>query len=227
MKDINKLNIINRKETIRYLGYKKGEPDEIMLHEIELCEQEFLKVVEPKYHYQIFDLLWEGDRLMHSDGSFEFPGMAIKKHLKGSSRVAFSAATLSSGVDELIDKAQREDMLMALIYDAIANASIEEVRALSEQEIAKTNEDYDINWQFGIGYGDLPLNLQPQFLAKIDAKETIGLTVNERNLLIPLKSVTGFVGLTRKDGSSEQIASKQQGCLLCPSKDSCMYQKTE
>ncbi|WP_312368996.1 hypothetical protein [Lachnoclostridium sp.] len=219
------ITLLNRDEIIRYLGYKNQEPDEIMLEEIKICEDEFYKVMVPKLHYEVFDLKREGERLMLSDESFEFLGNDIKKHLTGCMKVAFSCATLSEGVDELIDRAQKVDMLMAFIYDAIANAVVEEVRAKAELSVANAYPDYFCNWQYGIGYGDLPLSLQPLFLNRINAKEKIGLTCNDRCLLVPLKSVTGFIGLSKNDHKNN--GCNQRSCLTCKTKEQCIYRKND
>ena len=221
---MNNREILNRKDTIRYLGYKGTMPDENMLYEIECCEEEFLKVVEPKYYYQVFDLMTQDQQLITADGEFEFIGKAIKKHLAGCEKVAFSCATLSKGVDELIDQAQAKgQMLHALIYDAIANAAVEEVRFMAERSLAKKYPDYSINWQFGIGYGDLPLSLQPKFLEKIDAKNQIGIVATNHCLLTPLKSISGFIGLSRQ--RKDEASCQEHSCGACELNTACEYKK--
>lgn len=221
---MDKNSILNRKETIRYLGYKKGMPDDMMMYEIQLCEEEFLKVVEPKFYYRVYDLRWEQERLTTADDDFIFPGNSIRKHLIGCQKVAFSCATLSCRVDELIDQAQAKgEMLHALIYDAIANAAVEEVRYKAEHTLAQEFKEYSINWQFGIGYGDLPLSLQPKFLDKIGAKQQIGIIATEHFLLNPLKSITGFIGL-RREGTGQESCG-QQRCSACDHNVTCIYKK--
>lgn len=212
--------MINDKEIIRYLGYGDHEPDEIMMREIKECESNFIQVVQPQTTYQIFDLIRIDDRLFTADMEFEFLGNSIKKHLDGCNRVAFACLTLSEGVDDLIDSAQKNDMLHALIYDAIANASVEEVRVQLEQTIQREHPETNINWLFGIGYGDLPLTLQHQFLEKVNA-QTIGLSANDQSVLAPLKSVTGFIGLSHEKNT--QHSCQQKSCQTCNLKISCKY----
>lgn len=217
--------LLNQKEIIRYLGYGNHEPDEIMMQEITECEQEFLKYVEPKYYYEVFDLMREEDRLFTADGEFEFLGNSIKKHLFGCEKVAFSCLTLSEKVDQLIDQAQKENMLHALIYDAIANAAVEEVRFRLEKAIKNEYQEDLINWLFGIGYGDLPLTLQQQFLDKVEAANHIGLRANDKSVLIPLKSVTGFVGIGKT--SVNLSGCRQKACHICAKRKECIYSKSE
>lgn len=223
---MDKQKTINRKEIYRYLGYRGNTPDENMLYEIGCCEEEFLKVVEPKFYYQVFDLAFQEDQLMTADGEFEFLGKAIKKHLSGCEKVAFSCATLSAGVDELIDQAQANgEMLHALIYDAMANAAIEEVRFMAEHTLSKEYPEYKINWQFGIGYGDLPLTLQPKFLEKLDAKNQLGVVASNHCLLTPLKSISGFIGLSKQ--SKVSLDCQQHTCGACDLNSNCSYKKID
>ena len=213
--------LINEREIIRYLGYGDQEPDEIMMREIKECESNFIKVVQPRTTYQIFDLIRVDERLFTADMEFELIGNSIKKHLEDCNQVAFSCLTLSEGVDELIESAQKKDMLHALIYDAIANACVEEVRGHLERRIQKEHPKVNINWLFGIGYGDLPLTLQKKFLMKVNA-QTIGLSANDQYVLIPLKSVTGFIGISN---GSFQDSCQQRSCHTCNLKSSCNYHK--
>lgn len=215
--------LINRKEIIRYLGYQGSEPDEIMIREIEECIENFLSVANPNFMYQVFGLVQMQDRLFTQDLEFEFIGNSIKKHLKGCDQVAFGCLTLSKQVDELIDQAQKEDMLHALIYDAIANAAVEEVRFKLEAAVAAEYKQASINWLFGIGYGDLELTLQSAFLDKIQAYDTIGVQANEKSILIPLKSVTGFIGISSSGLTTD--GCRQKKCAVCPMNKNCMYKR--
>ena len=49
------------------------------------------------------------------------------------------------------------------------------------------------------GYGDLPLALSREILAKLDAPRRIGVAVTESDLLVPSKSVTAICEIKRKE----------------------------
>ena len=51
--------------------------------------------------------------------------------------------------------------------------------------------------RFSPGYGDLPLSVQPAFLAALDATRRLGITLTSSFLMVPTKSVTAFVGVAR------------------------------
>ena len=67
-------------------------------------------------------------------------------------------------MDTVIEEAQKQDMSDALILDALANSAVETLREKkTEKRVSAENPLYDINWQFGIGYGDLSINFWSLF----------------------------------------------------------------
>ena len=75
-------------------------------------------------------------------------------------------------------------------------------------------QGYKPTWRFSPGYGNWPLEIQPQ-LAKIIKTEMIGLQVTENYLLFPRKSVTAIIGLMPAD----QDINTKRGCTSCSQKD--------
>lgn len=51
-----KLTSLNRKEALRYLGYKKNAPDERVEELMDECEELVLKTAVPRFIYKKFDL---------------------------------------------------------------------------------------------------------------------------------------------------------------------------
>ena len=78
--------------------------------------------------------------------------------------------------------------------------------------IAK-KQGYAPTWRFSPGYGNWPLEIQPQ-LGKIIKTEQIGLQVTENFLLFPRKSVTAIIGLMPGD----QCLTTKRGCSSCSQK---------
>ena len=76
------------------------------------------------------------------------------------------------------------------------------------------------NWRFSPGYGDLPLDIQPAIVRTLEADKKLGMTVTDSNLLVPVKSVTAFVGLF--DGLYE---GAKRSCAGCPCAAHCSLRK--
>ncbi|MDO5561027.1 MAG: vitamin B12 dependent-methionine synthase activation domain-containing protein [Oscillospiraceae bacterium] len=216
------LSTINKAEAVRYLRYGDNIPDKTISLIIDECERRLLDIINPMYVYRVFD------KEYNSEGELQVPGYntvlkgkSIKKHLENSQKIAMLCATLSNGADTLIRTSQVNDVTGALITDALANAAIEQVCDHVCDLIKEKLPDYYQTSRFSPGYGDLPMDLQNSFLTILDAPRRIGVTLSDGGLLVPLKSVTAIVGLTR-----ENIKSTQSGCSSCALRETCEYRKS-
>jgi len=146
-------------------------------------------VENARYTYRMFSLI--GRQVAGTDIVLE--GEAILKFLGDAKAVVILAATLGIEADRRIASAQAASISEALSLNTLANEAIEEVCKQAQAEIAAK---YNITAKrFSPGYGDFPLKIQPQILAALDAQKRIGLYCNAGNLLIPMKSVTAFMGV--------------------------------
>lgn len=211
---------INRNEALRYLGYKGGAPDERTLNIIADCEQALIEAASPKYLYRRFDLSFTESGIEVGDTGITLTGKSIDTHLDGCSSVVLMCATISSGVDRLIRRYQATDMTRAVITDALASAAIEQVCDHADEEIDSRFPDEYKTWRFSPGYGDLPLDLQGDFLRVLNAQKMIGLTLGESTMLIPTKSVTALIGI-----SKTELPKRKRGCAGCTMRASCKFRK--
>ena len=76
------------------------------------------------------------------------------------------------------------------------------------------------NWRFSPGYGDLPLDIQPAIVRTLEADKKLGMTATDSNLLIPVKSVTAFVGLF-----DELREHTKRSCAGCACASHCSLRK--
>ena len=71
------------------------------------------------------------------------------------------------------------------------------------------------------GYGDLSLTYQAEFLRVLEATKKIGIVLSEGGVMIPEKSVTAVMGLSR-----EQTKCHIEGCESCRNKN-CAYRRQD
>ena len=212
-----KLQSINVKEALRYLGYGNNEPDERTKELLPICSKELLDSISPQYVYRVFDLT---DNYKIEGADFELKGDSIKKHLSGCKKVIMMCATLSSGADLLIRKKQLLDMAQAVIVDSMASAAIEQVCDEVEMIIKKQYSDYEFTWRFGPGYGDFPIELQDNFLNVLNAPKLIGVCTNGSSILTPTKSVTCIIGM-----GHNLKAGNKKSCENCNLRETCRFRK--
>ena len=214
------LTHIPREEVLRYLGCP-GTEDPATLALVEGCSARLLAAARPKWTYRVFDLAVQTDGV-RLDCGLLLPGRDLAAHLRGCSRAALLAATLSAPVDALLRRAQAEDLAAAVALDCCATAAVEAVCDLAEAEIRVRFPGCSFPFRFSPGYGDLPIELQDPILRLLDAPRRVGLCATDRHILTPRKSVTAVLGIS--DG---EISPQKRGCASCTFRDRCKFQCKE
>lgn len=211
---------INQHDAIRYMGYGTNKPDENMQVIINDCEKKLLAVIAPRFVYKIFDINFSDEGVCVSGTSLVLKGNSIRRHLQGCEKCVLYAATLSQGADREIRLLEASDMTKAMITDCLASAAIEQVCDGVDEIIKEIAGEYNQTWRYSPGYGDLPMDIQKDFLAVLDAQKRIGLNTTENSIMIPRKSVTAIIGL-----SKGEISQAKRGCLTCNLNKVCQFRK--
>lgn len=214
------LDKLNQKEALRYLGYGDQEPDSTVQELLTECEETLLKIAKPRFAYRIFEINQKSEGIELQNTNLILPGVSIKDHLEDCEKAVLMGVTISMEVDKLLRVTQVHDMAKAVILDSLASVAVEQICDKVEQLIRNELPEYNQTWRFGVGYGDLPLDIQGDFLEVINAKKLIGLHVSNSNMLVPTKSVTAVIGL-----STKEIKSTKKGCQSCNLKGNCIYRK--
>ena len=215
-----KLTSLNRKEALRYLGYKKNAPDERVEELMDECEELVLKTAVPRFIYKKFDFTVNEDGVAFKNTSMVLPGESIKKHLYKCDSAICMAVTISEGIDRQLRVLQLTDMAKALVFDSLASVAVEQVCDKVEAVIKEELPEYNQTFRFGIGYGDLPLSQQGEFLKILNAPKLIGLNIGKTDMMTPTKSVTAVIGLT-----TGEVSSKKKGCMSCNLKGTCRFRE--
>lgn len=216
------LKSLDKKEVLRYLGYRSEQVDPQTAGLIDQCERQLLNAIRPRVIWREFPLSFGPENVAVSGTTLVLEGTAIRRHLQGCERVLLFCATLSQEVDRLIRQAQVTDAAKGLVMDCCATTAIEQVcdeecDRLAERFAAK--QCY-LTTRFSPGYGDLPIDIQKEFVTVLDAQRKIGLCVTESNLLIPRKSVTAIIGV-----SHHQRSHGKKSCDACSQKERCPYRR--
>lgn len=192
-----KLEKINLDMAFRFMG-QRGAASAELRGLAEECEARLLSSINPKLVYAVFDIE-HGEEISLSsnlNSPLKLSGESIRGHLEGCGKCALMAVTLGSGVDSLLRELESSAMEKAFVTDALASAAVEQVCDMAEEEIKARLADANFTRRFSPGYGDLPLDIQRDFLNVLNAQKRIGLTVTDSLILIPRKSVTAIIGIT-------------------------------
>lgn len=187
----------------KYLGYKGNVPDQQILDIIKLCKQEIAVKALPKYTYKVFDIKKQENCINVIGTDLSLTGKAIVRHLDGCEKVILLCATLGVEVDKYIKLCRITDITKAFVADAVASVEIDDFCDEIEKELKEIYKCMNFTYRFGLGYGDLPLELEPIFLNVLDAGKLIGVCSTESYILSPRKSVACVIGLSKRGDSNE------------------------
>lgn len=204
------LDKLNRREAVRYLGGSGIKLNYRMDRLMDECEKEILSKSNPRFLYIEKDL----------PCNEIIKGNDIQNHLSGCEKAVVMCATLGAEIDRLIRISQISDMAKAVVLDSFASVAIEQVCSKVDELLAQKYSGWNMTFRFSPGYGDYPIELQKDYLRILDAPRKIGLTTNDNYLLMPTKSVTAVLGL-----SKEPIERRKRGCAVCNMRENCRYRR--
>lgn len=152
--------------------------------------------------------------------SFAVTSVSLSKLLKNCKSCLLIASTLGADVDKLISRTQVENMSNAVVLDALASALAEILCDRAEAAAAeKLSESEYMTMRFSPGYGDVPSDASEGILNAVDAKKKIGMGLTESFMLIPIKSITAFIGI------SDRKEKRAVSCDICAISNRCIYRK--
>ncbi len=213
---------ISEKEVLRYLGFRQHMPDENTLRFICAVESALQTEIRPKSIYGEFPLAFLSNREVEI-GDKVFESEKLRRHLNGCERILVFAATLGAGADSLLRRYSATDRAKAAVAQAVLAAATESYCDEVCAEIAKkeNKNGWYLRPRFSPGYGDMALTAQRDLFALLEITKRTGIVLTESCLMLPTKSVTAFIGLTR-----DAQRCDKRGCALCDNTD-CAYRKEE
>ena len=213
-----------QKEIERYLGYQKIRPDDSVRAIMDEAVAEMTQVMTPRSVHKIFDIeSLTGDTISFAGLTIKSEGLA--RNLSGCDKVVMAAFTIGIGVDRLIRRYERSDIMRAAVLQAAGAAAVEEYCDMINEQIRCYAEatGHSLKPRFSPGYGDLPLDLQKDFERILGMNKNCGISLTDSLLMIPSKSVTAFIGMLP---SSDYVPESCSSCAECSLKDSCGFKKS-
>lgn len=206
-------------EALRYLGAGAQAPNALR-QDMAAVAHELMQTLQPRYTYRVYPLR-HCDQAVHLPGAnVTLTGGAALRMLAQCGQAALLVCTLGAQFDTLLRTQQARDMSRAVMLDACGSAWVEAGCDAAEQELRARFPALFLTDRFSPGYGDLPLTLQPGICAALDAQRRLGVTVTERLLLNPVKTVTAVIGLS----DAPQMA-RIRGCAYCALQQTCALRK--
>lgn len=211
---------ITKKEVYRYLGYGRVYPSDEVTALIDECVNEFNKYVNYRACYAKVDISVDEQNEITDFGFMQVKSHSLTINLRGCESAYIFAATTGAMAERLIMKHNKLSALKGIVTDAIGSASIEDFCNLLNKMLADLSSQNNkfLRPRFSCGYGDFPLEFQPQILEFLDTSRKICLNITDNLMMTPVKSVTAVVGI------SDFPTKCRTGCVSCEKTD-CEYRK--
>lgn len=193
-----KLDITDRSEILRYLGYRGSEITEVVEDTIREGIALSNKLIKIGMTYRFLNIIERENGIEVEGEHFTLTGKAIKKHLQGYDRAMFFCLTIGSAFDREVEKQMVKNPTLAVILNACGIQAVE--KACDALQLKAEDETgMKTGVRFSPGYGDLPLSTQKDFIRILNTERLAGVTINENYLMNPRKTVTAVCGLKKED----------------------------
>lgn len=158
------------------------------------CRERLLSVIKYKYAYVEIPVELKENRICVL-GDFSVESRDLCRVLTDCNTAYIMGATIGIEVDRLITRLHITSPSEAFITDGLASAAAESLAEYADTAL-RGNEKKPM--RFSPGYGDLPLDIQPDILKMLNAEYTLGIKLNKSLLMTPLKSVTAVMGILKE-----------------------------
>lgn len=155
------------------------------------------------------------DGLVLSVGETHFNvGGIISRQLKGSEAYVFFVATAGHGFDNWLQTLKRDgDIAKTYIADTMGSIIAEKTADAMEKELERTLAVSHPGWlhtsRFSPGYCGWHVREQQMLFSLFPVVKPCGVTLTDSSLMLPIKSVSGVIGL------GEKARKLDYSCGLC------------
>ena len=183
---------IDLKEALRYVGYRDSARNVAFEQNAAKYLKQMEEILRPRACCLRVPVSTEGSEIDFS--CMKLNSASLAKHLSGCGFAYLLAATAGPEVDRMIARVLRNSIADGVLIDALGSAAIEAV-CNRVCELLAQKEGMALTSRFSPGYGDLPLEVQTEFIHVLDTNRKIGMTVTEGLMMTPTKSVTAVAGI--------------------------------
>jgi cobalamin-dependent methionine synthase I len=200
-------------EVKRYLKYE-GHFDDVTQNNVDKALKLLKKHVKPKYVIKYFPIKTENNIIELENSTIIWNSKNLAEHLKDCHGVVLVLASLGLEIDKEIKKLEIIDIGLAYILNALAVEYLE--KYLDYIQNNNINVNGNLTSRYSIGYGDLNIEYQDEMIKVLDGTKLIGVSVLETHIMVPSKSVSAIIGVSKKD-----VSSDLKKCSNCLSNGKC------
>lgn len=215
------LDAIPMREILHFLGWRGTPLDAALIAQLRELSLRALKSMEPRIELRRFALTADG---LLEGTAYRPEGGDAAALLASCHEAVLLAATLGAQSERLLLQEQARSGAQAVLMDAVLSAAIEAICDQAEEALRAQlgAQGMYLTDRFSPGYGDMPLGQTRMICDVLNADRSIGLTVSSSGIMIPRKSVTAIMGI-----SKTLVPRRPKGCAGCAARDACTMRRNE
>ncbi|MBQ8163885.1 MAG: hypothetical protein IJZ93_05945 [Clostridia bacterium] len=190
---------INTNALLRRL--KISKPDESMQHLITECINIVYDNANLRAVYRSNKITVDKEKNEIDFGYMKLQSCNLRVNLTGCNEAFVFVATLGVEIDRIIEKYSKVLQTKALICDTVALFLIESFCDYINEFLTGKMKS---KARFSPGYGDLSISYQKDIIENLDTARRIGVTLTDSYLMVPTKSVSAIIGVTRRHGYTKK-----------------------
>lgn len=199
------------------MGYGDATPDDDVMAEVRAVGDMAAAVARPRFCYTLADGTLDLVRDTLTIGGTELHvGRIISRQLRGSEAFALFVATAGAEFEDLQMRLKDDDdMVRTFIADSFGSVIAERTADIMEECLQ--GELDDRGWRhtnrFSPGYCGWHVSEQQRLFPLFGVERPCGVRLTESSLMVPIKSVSGVIGL------GPGVRKLEYSCGLCDYKD--------
>lgn len=184
----------DKRQAYRFMGCR----DDVSNGELDSLYRECVDLVKREAS---FGAIWrksavffEGDDTIRFDFG-KITSASLCKNLEGCTSAYVFAATAGIGIDRLLLKYQHLDAVKAMVLNAVGSSLVE---CWCDKINGKITEGKISKPRFSPGYGGVELCHQRDIFNFLEVEKRLGITLTDSYFMVPVKSVTAFIGVVEE-----------------------------
>jgi hypothetical protein len=215
--------LVNPDDILRLLGEQEGSAEAHATALVDQYIEECTRLMTPVGGYVLAEAVdpESSDEIAIEGLRFQ-TGKIIHKMMKHSETYAFFLVTAGPEPERLArDLLEKGEFLEGYISDLVASALADAVADCVHEEISKLADSrgLKVSNRYSPGYCSWDVAEQ-QKLFSLFPDNSCGISLTDSSLMIPVKSVSGLIGLGR------HIKFNEYTCEICPMKN-CLFSKAK
>lgn len=205
---------ITDEELYTQMGYGDSVPDADVRRETELVKRQVREFLQPRFRFTVIGggTLNTADKTLAVGGKLFSVGRIITSQLRGAEAYAFFVATSGTAFEQFQRRLEQEgDMVKVFIADSLGSVIAEKTADIMERwlQIYINSRGWKHTNRFSPGYCGWHVSQQQMLFPLLGTEEPCGVHLTGSSLMVPIKSVSGVLGL----GSA--VRKLEYTCGLC------------